>query len=292
MGLSPVAAGAHAHSDAVHGPGIDRAARNLHWSGPWRADPSAIRPWLGAAFDIGANCRCRRIVDHGVHRRRGRRRTVRPLAGFHAAPRCRDPPHHRGQRVLQAGRACGLDRRPVRTGVLCRCMGRPPGPQGAGAGRDRSAAQEPRFSVHGRGDHRRDLQPMDDLLPAVGDGGEEIAPERSHRRPMGHRRRRDSDPVPHRRGAGRGRRGVCWRRRVVEPLDSGRDQRRADSGHGRADRPDCVHRRRARGVAHRGDRLLSGAGLGRRRSDGLPAFAGVPAVRRAAGSMASTRPAS
>ena len=104
---------------------------------------------------------------------------------FTLPARCGDPPHHRGQRVLQAGRACGLDRRPVRTGVLCRCMGRPPGPQGAGAGRDRSAAQEPRFSVHGRGDHRRDLQPMDDLLPAVGDGGEETAPERSHRMPDG-----------------------------------------------------------------------------------------------------------
>ena len=188
MGLSPVAAGAHAHSDAVHGPGIDRAARDLHRPGPWRTDPGAVRPWLGAAFDIWAGRRGRRIVDHRVHRRRGRRRAVRPLAHLHAAPRRSDPPHHRGQRVLQAGRARGLDRWPVRTGVLRRRMGRAPGPQGAGAGRDRSAAQEPRFSVHGRGDHRRDLQPMDDLLPAVGDGGEETAPGRS-------RRTRDGTPA-------------------------------------------------------------------------------------------------
>ena len=104
--------------------------------------------------------------------------------------------------------------------------------------------------------------------------------------------RRGSDPVPDRGGAGRRRGGVRQRRRVLEPLDGGRNQRRAHTGAGRRGGADRVQRRRARSVAGRGDRLLSGAGLGRRRGRGLPAFAGIPAVRRRLVLTASTRPAS
>ena len=83
-----------------------------------------------------------RLACHRVHRRRRRRRAVRPLPRVHAAPRRGDAAHHRGQRVLQAGRAGRAVRRPVRTGVLRRRLGRAPGPRGAGAGRDRPAAPE------------------------------------------------------------------------------------------------------------------------------------------------------
>src|ERR1700734_2958139 len=155
-----------------------------------------------------------------------------------------------------------------------------PGLAGAGAGRNRFADRQSRFSVHGRGDHRRDLQPMDDLLPAVGDGREETQPRRSRPRSMGHRRRRDSDPMPHRRGAGRRRGGVRQRRGLFEPLDGWGNQRRADPSFGRGDRADCVQRRGARGVAGRGDRRLSSAGLGRRRSRRLSPFARISAIRR------------
>ena len=50
-----------------------------------------------------------------------------------------------------------------------------PGLDGAGARRDRPADPRSRFSVHGRGHHRRDLQSVDDLLPAVGDGRQKAA---------------------------------------------------------------------------------------------------------------------
>ena len=159
---------------------------------------------LGAAWFSA-----RRLADHRVHRRRRNRPAVRPLAQLHAAACRGDAAHHRGERILQAGRASGADRRPVRIGVLRRRLGRAPGPGGAGAGRDRLAHPQSRFSVHGCGHHRRNFQPVDDLLPAVGDRREEAAPWRSRPRRMGHGRRRDSDPVPRRRGAGRGRGGVA-----------------------------------------------------------------------------------
>ena len=139
MGLSPAAAGAAADPDAVHGPGIDRAARPLHRPRSWRTDPGAVWPRLGVAFDSGVGGRRHRLADHRVHRRCRRRRVVRPLALFYAAARSGDAPHHRGERVLQAGRASGADRRPVRIGVLRRRLGRAPGSQGAGARRDRLA---------------------------------------------------------------------------------------------------------------------------------------------------------
>ena len=107
-----------------------------------------------------------------------------------------------------------------------------------------------------------------------------LRPGRSRACAMGHRDWRGSDPVPDRGGAGRRRGGVRQRRRVLEPLDGGRNQRRAHAGAGRRGGADRVQRRRARSVACRGDRLLSGARLGRRRGRGLPAFAGIPAVRR------------
>ena len=151
----------------------------------------------------------------------------------------------------------------------------------------RPAARRPRLPVHGRRDHRRDLQPVDDFLPAVGDGrtrGCSPADLVHARWDTGDRR--DPDPVPDRGGADRRRGRPSPTAATVEPLDERRrDQRRADPGLGDRGGQGRVRRRRARRLAGRGDRRLAGAGLGRRRDRRLSALARSAGPSRPAGSM-------
>ncbi len=150
VGLPPAAAHHPAHSDALYGPGTDRAARRRDRPRSWRTDPGAVRPQDGVACDAGAGRRRHRLAHHRVHRRRRGRRIVRPLAGFHASFRRGGAARHRRQRVVQAGRADGAHHRPLPDRVLHRRLGRASGAEGAGAGRDRLAPPQSRFSVHGR----------------------------------------------------------------------------------------------------------------------------------------------
>ncbi len=52
VGLSAAALAA-AHPDALHGAGIDRAARDRHRARPWRTDPRTLRLGMGVAVDGG-----------------------------------------------------------------------------------------------------------------------------------------------------------------------------------------------------------------------------------------------
>ena len=100
MGLSPAAAGAHAHSDAVHGAGIDGAARALHRPRPRRTHPRTVRYRLGLCFDHRLGGGGHRLAGHRVYRRRRRRRTVWPVAQPDPAAGRGHTADHRRQRLL------------------------------------------------------------------------------------------------------------------------------------------------------------------------------------------------
>ena len=186
MGLSAAATAAAADADALHGAGIDGAAGHLHRARPRRTDPRTVWRRLGVAVDGGLGGGDDRLAGHRIHRRRGDRRTLWPVARSHLAHRRGGLAHRRRHRLLPARGADSDRHRPVRTRLFRGRLGGASEPRDLGKGRGRPAPRQPRIHVSGGGGHRSGLQSMDDLLPTVRHCRQEAAARRPQGRPLGY----------------------------------------------------------------------------------------------------------
>ena len=202
MGLSSAAARAAADSDALHGSGIDRAARGPHRPRPRRTDPRTVRAPDGRGFRRGAGGGVigSLITEFtgvaGIGELFGLSRSLTlPLA---AAALLVIVASGSYRRVERAALFIGL----FELAFFVVAWAAHPGL----AALARDAIDLPSataISCSGRGGHRGDLQPMDDLLPAVRHRRQKAAARRYRPRALGHRRGRGPDPVPDGRGARR-----------------------------------------------------------------------------------------
>ena len=189
-----------------------------------------------------------------------------------SAARGHDPARDRRHRVVSAGGAGRHFRRTVRARLLRRGLGRASEPCRAPRRRRRFADPGPRLSLHGGGGHWSGFQPLDDLLPAVGDRRKKASTRRLQSGSAGHGVRRRADAMLDRRDSHRRGGDIGQERGLHRPRQRRRDQQRVVPGARRDDRPPRLQCGCARGLVGRSDRLFAGARLGRGRDYGLQAL--------------------